>query len=311
MSRPRVLITGGSGFIARALVPKLLDKADVTLLLLEEFGSGLPLPAPLGKLRPSYDVVYADLRNYRLTARAVRQARPDRVIHLAAAGVSDPFLNANTAVSHNVTGTLNILQACFATDGLDVEQFIVARTPGERTAMNVYAASKAAAWAFSRMYARTSHWPIHGAMIFQAYGPNQPPHLLVPAALRAARAGEDLPMTSGAQEKDWIHIDDVVGGFLALLNAAMPPGETVELGSGRPASVRHVVEQIYEFVGRGGRPLVGALPDRPGEEPQQIADAGRAADLIGWRAEISLDEGLRRLVDHRTESEPLRPIKRA
>lgn len=306
MSRPRVLITGGSGFIARALVPLLLEKADVTLLLLEEFGSGTPLPAPLGKLRPSYDVVYADLRNYRLTARAVRQAQPDRVIHLAAAGVSDPFLNVNTAVSHNVTGTLNLLQACFTSDDLDVEQVIVARTPGERTAMNVYAASKAAAWAFCRMYARTSHWPIHGVMIFQAYGPDQPPHLLVPAALQAALAGEDLPMTSGAREKDWIHIDDVAGGFLTLLDSTIPPGETVELGGGQPASVRHVVEQIYEIVGRGGRPLVGALPDRPGEEPRQIANAERAAELIGWRAGISLDEGLRRLVDHRTAGEPLR-----
>lgn len=304
MSRPRVLVTGGAGFIARALVPALIERADVTLLLLEEFGSGLPLPAPLGGLRPSYDVVYADLRNYRLTARAVRQARPDRVIHLAAAGVSDPFLSPNTAISHNVTGTLNLLRACFESDGLDVEQLIVARTPGERTAMNVYAASKAAAWAFCQMYARTSQWPIHGAMIFQAYGPDQLPHLLIPAALQASLAGEDFPMTSGNQEKDWIYIDDVVNGFLAVLDSALPAGETVELGGGRAVSVRDVVEQIYRVVGRGGRPLFGALPGRPGEEPRQIADAARAAELTGWRAEVALAEGLGRMVARLTAGGP-------
>ncbi len=304
MSRPRVLVTGGAGFIARALVPALIERADVTLLLLEEFGSGLPLPAPLGGLRPSYDVVYADLRNYRLTARAVRQARPDRVIHLAAVGVSDPFLSPNTAISHNVTGTLNLLRACFESDGLDVEQLIVARTPGERTAMNVYAASKAAAWAFCQMYARTSQWPIHGAMIFQAYGPDQLPHLLIPAALQAALAGEDFPMTSGNQEKDWIYIDDVVNGFLAVLDSALPAGETVELGGGRAVSVRDVVEQIYRVVGRGGRPLFGALPGRPGEEPRQIADAARAAELTGWRAEVALAEGLGRMVARLTAGGP-------
>jgi len=304
MSRPRVLVTGGAGFIARALVPALIERADVTLLLLEEFGSGLPLPAPLGGLRPSYDVVYADLRNYRLTARAVRQARPDRVIHLAAVGVSDPFLSPNTAISHNVTGTLNLLRACFESDGLDVEQLIVARTPGERTAMNVYAASKAAAWAFCQMYARTSQWPIHGAMIFQAYGPDQLPHLLIPAALQASLAGEDFPMTSGNQEKDWIYIDDVVNGFLAVLDSALPAGETVELGGGRAVSVRDVVEQIYRVVGRGGRPLFGALPGRPGEEPRQIADAARAAELTGWRAEVALAEGLGRMVARLTAGGP-------
>jgi nucleoside-diphosphate-sugar epimerase len=272
-----------------------MEQVDVTLLLLEEFGSSVPLPPPLGKLRPKVDAVYADLRNYQLTARAVRQARPDRVIHLAAAGVTNPFLNVNTALSHNVGGTLNLLRACFESDEQDVQQMIVARTPGERSAMNVYAASKAAAWAFCDMYTRTVDWPIHGAMIFQAYGPDQSPHLLVQAALGAALAGEDFPMTSGRQEKDWICIDDVAGGILALLAADLPSGETVELGSGRPVSVLEVVEQIYAIVGRGGRPLPGTLPDRPGEEPRQVADVERTAARIGWRASISLADGLARV----------------
>lgn len=296
MSRPRVLVTGATGFIARALVPRLLEQADVTLLLLEEFASGTPLPPPLGRLRPRLDAVYADLRNYPLTARAVRQARPDQVIHLAAAGVTDPFLNAHTAISHNVTGTLNLLRACFEAEDQEVRQLIVARTPGERTAMNVYAASKAAAWAFCRMYARTAGWPIHGAMIFQAYGLGQLPHLLVPAALGAARAGEDFPMTAGGQARDWIHIDDVVGGFLAVLGSDLPPGETAELGTGRATDVLTVVQHIYALVGRGGRPRPGLLPSRPGEEPLQIADADRATTLTGWRAAIDLETGLRRLV---------------
>lgn len=294
MSRPRVLVTGGSGFVARALVPRLLDRADVTLLLLEEFGSGLPLPAPLGRLRPRLDTVYADLRNYQVTARAVRQARPERVVHLAAAGVTDPFLNVHTALSHNVTGTLNLLRACFEAYG-DVAQVIVARTPGERTAMNVYAASKAAAWTFCEMYARTAGWPIHGAMIFQAYGPDQLPQLLIPSALRAALAGEDFPMTDGRQEKDWTHIGDIVDGILSLLESDLPPGATAELGTGQATSVLEVVRQLYTLVGRGGRPLPGALPSRPGETPCQVADAAATAALIGWRARRSLAEGLAEL----------------
>ncbi len=298
MSRPRILVTGATGFIARALIPRLLEQADVTLLLLEEFGSGAPLPAPVRAVRSRVDAVYADLRNYQLTARAVRQARPDQVIHLAAVGVDDPFLNVNTALSHNVTGTINLLRACFEADGLDVHQVITARTPGERSAMNVYAASKAAAWAFGEMYARTAAWPINGVMIFQAYGPGQPPNFFVPSALRAARAGEELPMTTGQQQKDWIHVDDVVGGFLATLAANLPPGESVELGSGRSVSLLEVAQQIYALAGQGGGPRPGALPSRPGEEPLQIADAERTAALIDWRAGISLADGLARLVNN-------------
>jgi nucleoside-diphosphate-sugar epimerase len=297
MSRSRILITGGTGFIAQALAPRLAEVADVTLLLLEEFGGGAPLPGPIRRLRPAVDVVYADLRNYQLTARAVRQARPDRVIHLAAIGVSDPFLNPHTALSHNVTGVINLLRACFEADGLDVQQLVTARTPGERTAMNVYAASKAAAWSFCEMYARTAGWPINGAMIFQTYGPGQPATIVTQAALQAARAGADFPMTAGDQEKDWIHVDDVVGGLMAAVDAPLPPGETVELGSGRAVTVLEVVETIYRLVGRGGRPRPGALPSRPGEDPSQVADAERAAKLLGWRAGIPLADGLARLVN--------------
>ena len=292
MTRPRILVTGGTGFIGRSLVPELLKQAEVTLLLREEYGDGRPLPEAISKSRSKVDVAYADLRNFHLTSRAVRQARPDRVVHLAAAGVNDPFLNVNTAISHNVNGTLNLLRACFEVSEHRVEQVLVARTPGERSSMNVYAASKAAAWAFCEMYSRTSGWPIHGAMIFQAYGRGQSAHLIVPAAISAALAGEDLPMTSGKQKKDWIHVDDVVAGILCTLGKELEPGTTIELGSGIALSVLEVVHRIYELVGRGGRPLADRLPSRPGEVQEQRANLDSASELIDWRPVVSLEMGL-------------------
>jgi nucleoside-diphosphate-sugar epimerase len=303
MSQTHVLVTGATGFIGRALIPQLIKRTTVSLLLLEEFAGGTELPPPLKHLRADFDVVYADLRNYHTTARALRQANPDQVIHLAGVGSTDPFLNPHTAVSHNVTGTLNLLKACFQTD-LAITKLVVARTPGEYSAMNPYAVSKAAAWAFCLMYARTAGWPICGAMIYQAYGFGQPEHLLIPAALRAAMAGEDFPMTAGHQEKDWIYIDDIVESLIRMLQVKLPFGDTLEIGTGHPTAVREVVQIIYDLVSQGGKPLFGSLPTRPGEEIRQVANSNRLNEYLGWRPGISLREGIARLITI-SQSRPL------
>lgn len=298
----RVLVTGATGFIGRSLVPHVLAGGDthVTILVRETYGHAdiRRLPPSLARLRDQISVVYADLRNFQLTVRAVREAEPDCVIHLAAAGVADPFLGIDTALRHNLTGMINLLRACFEkTSG--VQQCIAGRTPGELSAMNVYAASKAAAWNFCQMYARTQQWPIHGAMIFQAYGPGQPSNTLIPSALKVALAGQDFPITAGTQERDWIYVEDVASGLAAMPGRALPPGTTIDLGTGVLTSVAEVVRQIYALAGKGGQPLVGALPDRPGEESRQPADAGRTESLIGWRAAVSLGEGLKAMVPGR------------
>jgi UDP-glucose 4-epimerase len=103
-------------------------------------------------------------------------------------------------------------------------------------------------------------------------------------------------MTPGGQVRDWIYVDDVVGGLLSALCRPLSPGTTVELGTGVGTSVAEVVERIYTLCGSPGRPLPGALAPRPGESSRQVADALRARQLLGWQAMTSLDEGLRRLL---------------
>lgn len=295
-----VLVTGATGFIGRRLTQYLVqNQIETTILVREIYAGEEPLPEPLKSLRPHLKVVYADLRNYRLTSRAVAEAAATHIIHLAAAGVTAPFLPIETTLRQNVQGTLNIIRAFCESRHVWArpKQIIVARTPGERTAMNVYAAGKAAAWQFCKMYARTEGWPIHGAMIFQAYGPGQHPNNLIPAAIRAAKADEDFPMTGGEQNRDWIYLDDIVEGLFAALDKPMTAGTTFELGTGRSTSVAEVVETIYRLTNSSGRPQPGILPNRPGEEQEQIGNAAKTERLIGWRATTTLEEGLTRLIE--------------
>lgn len=296
----RVLVTGGTGFIGQHLVTALVQRPETAvILLLREAYSHVdikPLPAALTAVRSHLDdIVYADLRNFQLTTRAVRQANPDVVIHLAAAGVTDPFLGIDTAIRHNVNGTVNLARACFETHR-SVEKLVVGRTPGEHTQMNVYAASKSAGWGFCQMFAQTHAWPIVGGMIFQAYGPGQPDRTLIPSAIGAALANQNFPMTAGTQQRDWIFVEDVAAGLMRLITSTLSPGETADLGTGVLTSVADVVQQIYALVDGSGTPQVGALPGRPGETAVQVANQTRTSQLLNWQPALSLTQGLKKTI---------------
>jgi nucleoside-diphosphate-sugar epimerase len=282
------LVTGATGFIGSHLTRRLVQAGEQVSVLVP---SGVDRSALKGVLE-QVELHEVDLRTAGAVARAIDTLDPSFVFHLAAAGVTDPFLSPDEAIRTNVYGTIHLLRAIKGR-----ARVIVMRTPGEIEALNVYAASKAAAWQFCRMYRRTQGWPIVGAMPFQVYGAGQTSKALIPSAIEAALAGRDFPATSGGQQRDWIYIDDVIDALITLGKANRFDLETIEIGSGSTLSVREAVERIYDLVGRGGRPLIGALPDRPGEVEIQSADADATAAILGWRAQVSLEAGLRQTIE--------------
>lgn len=296
----RILLTGATGFIGRALAARLAaDRQNDVAILVRDSYRDQPLPDPLNSLTDRLIVVYADLRDYHETRRAVHAVRPQQMFHLAAGGVSDPFLPVDAALEQNLFTMLNLLRAAYEDEfSPDPQQTIIVRTPGEISAMNPYAASKAAAWQFCAMYARTRNWPIVGAMPFQVYGPGQHLRHLVSGAMAAAMAGRNFELTAGTQEKDWVYISDVVDGLLALRDARLTPGDSVELGTGTLTSVAGIVNMVYEVVGGEGKPLTGALPSRAGEVGAQTADVERTERLIDWEAAVPLPEGLSRYFEY-------------
>lgn len=297
----RVLITGVTGFIGRLLAQRLIE-SDVEPM-------GLALPEDIAQYndarpagRQALKLFPADLRDASATAEVVAQVKPDRIVHLAAVGVTEPSITSRVAVEHNVHGALNLIHAAFQNPGLSnpARQLIVIRTPGEYHPANAYAASKAAAWSFCQMYAARYQWPVVGAMIFQAYGPRQPAHTFVQAALRAALAGQDFAMTSGDQRRDWIYLDDVAAGLIAAMAVDLPPGTSVDLGTGARTSLLDVAQMAYQLAGRGGKILPGALPNRAGEEIEQVADVGRSKTLLNWRPKVELADGLQLVLESLT-----------
>ena len=304
-SKERVLVTGATGFIGRHLVQRLAEKGAQIYACT----SPAILQSPISILQSPISILHFDMRDAEAVKSAVEEADPSVVFHLAAAGVTDPSIAPALALEVNAGGAINLLEAL---RGRDVRRVVLVGTcheygAGQQTEVNddrfgmecldpfnAYAASKVAAWAFGRMYWRSHGLPVVTVRPFQVYGPGQSSRALIPAAIDAALAGDNFPMTPGEQERDFIYITDVVEGMLSAAETPEIDGESLDLGKGIAWPILQVVEQIWRLAGGTGEIRPGALPYRPGVVMHIVADAERTARLTGWRAQVPLEEGLKR-----------------
>jgi nucleoside-diphosphate-sugar epimerase len=131
--------------------------------------------------------------------------------------------------------------------------------------------------------------------IFFLYAADEDPRRLVASVARAVVAGEPAETSSGEQLRDFMHADDVAAGLVALLESNVEG--PVNVASGEPIAVRDLALEIGRAAGREDLVRVGALPQRPGEPPEIVADVQRLRDEVGFTPAIGLAEGVARTVE--------------
>ena len=285
----RVLVTGARGFVGRPLA-----------LRLRELGASVHAVSRQG--RDADDGLAwhrADLRQRGEVRDLVAAAQPAVVFHLAGYVFGHRDLAAvQPALEHNLLPTVHLLEAV-AERGCD--RFVHAGSmeeppPGVWPPVpgSPYAAAKFAATSYTRLFHALYGVPAVLARIFMVYGPGQlDENKLVPYLVRTLLAGGTARLSSGRRRVDWIHVDDVVAGLLALAARPGIDGETLDLGTGRLHAVREVAETLARLAGGSGRLEFAEERDRP-LETENAADAEATAACLGWRAGIDLEEGLRR-----------------
>ncbi len=284
----KILVTGATGFIG-CYLSKCLVQQRIETYGLGRTASAQTLPAGV---KP----VPVDIQQPEAVFAALEQVRPDRVVHLAAAGVTEPFLPIDHAVEVNVRGTINLLEA---SEKVGVRRLVHVGTAYERPAAetargpgNPYVASKLGAWSFWHAFTHEHGLNSIALRLFHVYGPGQSVRGLVAAAIMAALRGETLPMTGGEQLRDFVYITDIVQALVAAVTTLEFSTQTYDIGTGVGRSVKSVVAQVFEQIDGAGSYELGALPYRPNEEMVLVAQPAPARYDLGWTAKVDFEVGL-------------------
>jgi nucleoside-diphosphate-sugar epimerase len=126
--------------------------------------------------------------------------------------------------------------------------------------------------------------------IFFVYGPHEPLPRLVPSIVSSLKKQQPAKCTHGEQMRDYLHVEDVAGACVALLDTDVRG--PVNIASGQPVTLRDIAEHIARRLNAEPLLRMGAVPAAPDDPPMLVADVRRLANDVGWKPRHSLQSGL-------------------
>jgi len=315
--RKRVLVTGGAGFISSNVIRHLLDATGYDVVSLDALtyaGNLENLADVMSHERLSF--VHGDIRNAGLVAEVVSAV--DVIVNAAAESHVEKSIRegASEFVTTNVEGTQVLLDAVRAapverfvlisssevygtaeSDPMDEEHPLNPRSP--------YAATKAGADRLAYSYFVTYGLPIVILRPFNNYGPRQHWEKVVPRFVTSALSDEPLTVHGdGHASRDWLYVEDDAEAIVAAIEADLDAvaGEVINIATGVDVSVSEIADLVLDLLGKPASLRVN-VDERPGQVDRHIGSVDKAAELLGWSARTSFEEGLSRTVAWYRENE--------
>jgi UDP-glucose 4-epimerase len=299
----RALVTGGAGFIGSHLCELLLANGH-KVVALDNLACGRLKNLRDFDQHPDFSFVQADIRDQMSLQPAFVGA--DWVFHLAGlADIVPSIEHPEQYFDTNVTGTLNVLECARKHD---IKRLIYAASSSSYGIPDIYPTPETSPIQPRYPYALTKylgeeivlHWaqiyklPAMSLRLFNVYGPRSRTSGAYGAVFGVflAQKLNANPLTvvgDGAQTRDFTYVTDVAEAFLRAAQSDIA-GEAMNVGSGNHYSVNRLVELI------GGD--VEYIPKRPGEPGCTFADVRKIKKMLGWKARVSLDDGVGRMLEN-------------
>jgi UDP-glucuronate 4-epimerase len=317
-----VLVTGAAGFIGMHVAERLLARGDTVTGLdnLNAYYDPALKRARLARLQqaPGFAFHEASIADREAMAR-VFEPRFDVVIHLAAqAGVRYSLTNPHAYGDANLTGFLNVLEAC---RHAEVGHLVFASSSsvyGANTKLpfavsdavdhpvSLYAATKKANELMAHTYSHLYGMPVTGLRFFTVYGPWGRPDMSPFLFTRAILAGTPIQVfNEGHMQRDFTYVDDIAEGVLRVADRVPTPHAVPGVNSTAPYRLynigNHEPVPLLEFIATLERlldrpALKQLLPMQPGDVVATYADVSDLARDTGFRPSTPLADGLGRFV---------------
>lgn len=306
----KVLVTGGAGFIGSNFIRYILTAiADIKIINFDKLTyAGNPESLADVASDARYSLVRGDISDAS-SVEGVFQSGIDAVVNFAAETHVDRSIeDASPFLRTNILGTQCLLEAArrarlprfihISTDevygsapageSFTEETHLDPRSP--------YAASKASADHFVSAYANTYGISAVVLRCTNNYGPFQFPEKLIPLMIANAREDKQLPIYGdGMQERDWLFVEDYCRAIALALEHAKA-GSIYNVSAGSPQPNLKIVRTILTHLGKPDS-LIKYVKDRPGHDRRYALDSSKIQRELGWKPQVSLEDGMRRTID--------------
>ena len=305
----RALVTGGAGTIGSTIVDQLVSAGAGEVIVLDNFVRGRKenLAGAMGSGRVR--VVDGDIRDQALVTSLM--SGMDLVFHQAAIRITQCAEEPRLALQVLVDGTYEVVEAAanagvrkvIAASSASVyglaERFPTPENHHPYDNDTLYGAAKTFNEGLLRSFHAMRGLDYIALRYFNVYGPRMDIHGLYTEVLirwmeRIEAGKPPLILGDGAQTMDFVFTEDIARANLLAASADVT-GEVFNIGSGTETSLKELAHALLRAMG-SDLPLEFGPPRGVNSVTRRLADVSRAAERIGWKAEVSLDEGLRRLV---------------
>ena len=325
----KVLVTGAIGFIGYHLTGRLL-KEGYSVVGIDNINSYYDVQLKYAKLpilgiqkdsiwpnlpyqsnnQKHFKFVKLDIKDRYNLEKLFEREKFDIVVNLAAqAGVQYSIKNPHTYIENNITGFINIIDACRQNN---IEHFVYASSSsvyGNRedvpfkesdnvdNPISLYAASKKSNELIAHSYNHIYDLKTTGLRFFTVYGPwgrpDMAPYIFVD------RISKDLPITiynNGEMERDFTYVDDIVEGItLIIKNSIASNNEILNIGNSQPVNLNDFVKLIEQILNKKAN--INYLDVRDGDVIRTYSSISKIRDEFGYKPRIKIEQGLKKFIE--------------